>query len=181
MEFEGDVESMVLERNSFNAIISRWGLMFLPNPQSSLKSMREALVSGGRISAAVWTEPEKSPTVSMPIGVARQILDLSPMPKTAPPFNLADAKMLERVFEETGLKNIQTERMTLTFKIESVDEFARFQSEVNGPIIALLAEKSEDKRKEVWNAIIDAASKYSGSDGKVTINNEVLCIAGERD
>jgi signal transduction histidine kinase len=89
--------------------------------------------------------------------------------------------MLELVFEETEFKNIQTERMTLTFKIESADEFARLQSEVNGPIIALRAVKSEDKRKEVWNAMIDAASKYSGSDGKVTISNEVPCIAGERD
>jgi ubiquinone/menaquinone biosynthesis C-methylase UbiE len=48
---EGDAESVVWDKGAFDAIISRWGLMFLPNLLSSLKSMREALVPAGKISA----------------------------------------------------------------------------------------------------------------------------------
>ena len=177
---EGDAESVSLQKNAFNAILSRWGLMFLPNLQMSLKSMRESLVPGGRIAAAVWTEPEKAPMVSMPIGVARKVLGLPPMPQNAPPFNLADAKMLERIFVGAGFKNFKAERMALTFSIGSADEFARFQSEINGPIIAMLADKPQEKREEVWKAIREAARKYAGPDGSIMIDNEALCVVAER-
>ncbi len=181
MQFmEGDAESVVWDKSAFDAIISRWGLMFLPNLLPSLKSMREALVPAGKISAAVWTEPEKSPMVSMPISVARQVLGLPPMPQNAIPFNLADAKMLERTFADAGFKNIRTEKMALTFRLKSAEEFTRFQSEVNGPILALLADKPQEKHAEVWKAITDAAKKYAGPDGSVKMDNETLCIVGER-
>jgi ubiquinone/menaquinone biosynthesis C-methylase UbiE len=88
---QGDAESVVWDKSAFDAIISRWGLMFLPNLSSSLRSMREALVPAGKVAAAVWTEPEKSPMLNMPLGVTRQALNLLPMPRNAPPFNLADA------------------------------------------------------------------------------------------
>lgn len=177
---EGDAEVAVTEKNAFDAILSRWGLMFLPNLQSSLKSMREVLVPGGRIAAAVWTEPEKSPMVSMPIGVARQVLGLPPNPPNLPPFNLADAKMLERVFVDAGFKNFKSEKMNLTFTIKSADEFARFQSEISGPIIALLADKPQEKHEAVWKAVRDAAGKYAGPDGKIKMDNETMCVVAER-
>lgn len=177
---EGDAEVAVKEKQVFDAILSRWGLMFLPNLQGSLKTMREALVSGGKIAAAVWTEPEKSPMISMPIGVARQVLGLPPTPPNLPPFNLADPKMLERVFAGAGFKNFRAEKMNLTFTVGSADEFARFHSEINGPIIALLADKPRGKHEEVWKAIRDAAAKYAGPDGKIKIDNETMCVAAER-
>jgi ubiquinone/menaquinone biosynthesis C-methylase UbiE len=177
---EGDAESVALQKNAFNAILSRWGLMFLPNLQESLKSVREALVPGGRIAAAVWTEPEKAPTVSMPIGVARKVLGLPPMPANMPPFNLADAKMLERVFAGAGFKNFRAEKMTLTFTFGSADEYSRFHMEINGPLIALLADKPREKREEVLNAIRDAAAKYAGPEGKIKMDNETMCVVAER-
>jgi hypothetical protein len=118
--------------------------------------------------------------VSMPIGVARQALGLPPMPKNAIPFNLADARMLEQTFADAGFKNIRTEKMIVTFRLNSADEFAWFQSQVNAPILALLADKPEEKHVDVWYAIIDAAKKYAGPDGIVKIDNETLCIVAER-
>ncbi|MEM3161300.1 MAG: class I SAM-dependent methyltransferase, partial [Nitrososphaera sp.] len=177
---EGDAESVALQKNAFNAILSRWGLMFLPNLQESLKSVREALVPGGRIAAAVWTEPEKAPTISTPIGVARKVLGLPPMPANMPPFNLADAKMLERVFAGAGFKNFRAEKMTLTFTFGSADEYSRFHMEINGPLIALLADKPREKREEVLNAIRDAAAKYAGPDGRIKMDNETMCVVAER-
>lgn len=177
---EGDAEVALTEKSAYDAILSRWGLMFLPNLQSSLKSMCEALVPGGKIAAAVWTEPEKSPMVSMPISVARQVLGLPPNPPNLPPFNLADAKMLERVFVEAGFKNFRAEKIKLTFTVKSAEEFAHFQSEIHGPIIALLADKPQEKRTAVWNGIRDAAGKYAGPDGSVTIENESMCVVAER-
>lgn len=143
--------------------------------------MHDALVPGGKLAAAVWTEPEKSPMVSMPIRVTRQLLNLPPLPRDAIPFNLADVKMLEQKFVDAGFKNTKTEKMGLTFRVKSADEFARFQGEVNGPILALLADKPQEKRAEVWKAITEEARNFAGPDGSISIDNETMCIVGQRE
>jgi ubiquinone/menaquinone biosynthesis C-methylase UbiE len=65
---EADAESFSLLSSNFDAIISRWGLMFLPNLSSALASMRQALVPNGRIAAAVWSTPQKVPWIGLAHG-----------------------------------------------------------------------------------------------------------------
>jgi len=72
---QSDAESLELETNqAFNSIICRWGLMFLPNLDNALSNMLRLLVPGGKMAAAVWSEPSKVPLISMPISIARQEL-----------------------------------------------------------------------------------------------------------
>jgi enediyne biosynthesis protein CalE5 len=54
-----DAESFFLPPSSFDAILSRFVLMFLPNLSEALAIMRQALVPSGRIAAAVWSAPQK--------------------------------------------------------------------------------------------------------------------------
>ena len=67
MEFiEGDGEKLdVLGPSTiakkFDAILSRWGLMFFPNLPAALVRIRQMLITNGRLSAAVWSVPSKVP------------------------------------------------------------------------------------------------------------------------
>ena len=76
MDFkQSDAERLELGTNqAFNSIICRWGLMFLPNLDRALSNMLGLLVPGGKLAAAVWSEPSKVPLISMPINIARQEL-----------------------------------------------------------------------------------------------------------
>ena len=75
---EADVESFQLPNSVFDAIISRWGLMFLPDLPNYLKAMREALVPDGRIAVAVWSGPEKVPMLSIAFGTVMREANVPP-------------------------------------------------------------------------------------------------------
>ena len=51
---EMDAEAPNLPHASFDAVVCRFGLMFLPNLPIALSRLRQLLVPGGRFAAAVW-------------------------------------------------------------------------------------------------------------------------------
>lgn len=54
---EMDAEAPDLPLSTFQAILCRWGLMFLPQLTTALSQLRQLLVPGGWFAAAVWGPP----------------------------------------------------------------------------------------------------------------------------
>jgi ubiquinone/menaquinone biosynthesis C-methylase UbiE len=90
MEFrESDGEKIDLPEQTakFDAILSRWGLMFFPNLPAALGSIRQLLSANGRLSAAVWSAPPKVPLLGLAFAsVRKQINAPAPPPPTPGPF-----------------------------------------------------------------------------------------------
>src|ERR1700722_13669822 len=49
------------EGNTFDAVVSRFGVMFFPSPIGSVREMLRVLKPGGRIALAVWHFAERNP------------------------------------------------------------------------------------------------------------------------
>ena len=98
-----DAEALGLPLESFDAVLCRWGLMFLPNLAGALGGIHRLLASGGRLAAAVWGKPQAVPMISLPMGVIRQMVDVpAPSPGTPGPFSLADVDALEQAISCAG-------------------------------------------------------------------------------
>jgi ubiquinone/menaquinone biosynthesis C-methylase UbiE len=181
MEFrEGDAEKLDLPKSSFNAILSRWGLMFLPNLPATLAEIRKLLIPGGRFAAAVWSTPPKVPFLDLAFSTVRKQINAPPAPPgILGPFSLADPEALMRSFTQAGFKDVRVESFPVTFSFESAQAYTRFQQAVTAPIQAMLANQTEEKRKQVWDAVTDAVSNYTDSHGTVNIDNDVICIVGK--
>jgi len=74
----GDAEHLDLPEGTFDAVLSRWGLMFLPNLVPALDGMRRQLKVGGRVAAAVWSTAANAHAVSLPSIIVGQQLQLPP-------------------------------------------------------------------------------------------------------
>lgn len=178
---EMDAEALELPESSFDAILCRFGLMFLPNLQMALERMCELLVPGGRLSAAVWGSPQKVPFASVPVAVALRELHAPAPPSGLPgPFRLADVDELKQLFKQAGFSHIYTEAMTLTFEWFSPDEFVSFHQEVLTQLNALLARHPIERQAEVWQAIAEAAGQYRTPAGTLLMENEVILAVGRR-
>jgi len=177
---EGDAEKLDLPKSSFDAVLSRWGLMFLPNLPAALAHIRELLVPDGRLSAAVWSTPPKVPFLDLAFSTIRkQINAPPPLLGNMGPFSLADPELLKRSFTQAGFKDVQVESFPITFSFESAETYTKFQQAVTAPIQAMLANQTDEKKKQAWDAVTDAVSKYADSHGTVNIDNEVICIVGK--
>jgi ubiquinone/menaquinone biosynthesis C-methylase UbiE len=163
MEFtEGDAERLDLPKSSFNAVLSRWGLMFLPNLPGALGRIRELLIPGGRLAAAVWSTPAKVPMIDVAISTVRKQINAPPPPPgTLGPFSLADHEALKHSLVQAGFKDVRVEIFPITFDFDSAETYTRFQQAVTAPIQAMLANQTEEKQKQAWNAVTEAISRYA--------------------
>jgi ubiquinone/menaquinone biosynthesis C-methylase UbiE len=175
---DGETLSALSDSN-FDAILSRWGLMFLPNLTGALASMRQALVPGGRIAAAVWSTPQKVPFLSLAIVTAMKEVAASPPPPGTPgPFSLADTDMLQEKFKQAGFNDVTVHIGNMNFKAASAEEFTSFHQAINAPIKLMISKQSPQRQTEIWNAITEAARKLvDANTGALTLHNEVIYIA----
>ena len=178
---ELDAESLDLTDSTFDAVLCRWGLMFLPDLAQALAGMYRLLIPGGRLAASVWDVPANVPIISLAMQVARQVLQVPPPPAGTPgPFSLSDSTALKQVLTQIGFTDVRSERLTLTFEFKSAEEYARRPRDIAAPLIALLADHSTERQAEVWRAIEDAARQYAMADGSIRMPNETICVVGRR-
>ena len=182
MDFhEMDAEALDLPEDSFNAILCRWGLMFLPDLAGALGRMWRLLIPGGRLAAAVWDVPAKAPLVSLPGEVLGQILKVPPpVAGTAGPFRLADATALEQALTDAGFAEVHSEGLTATWEFASTDAFLAYLRDINNQLNAHLAQQPATQQAEVWQAISEAVQQYVAVDGSVRMDNEAICVVGRR-
>jgi ubiquinone/menaquinone biosynthesis C-methylase UbiE len=183
MEFrEADAESLRLSPSSFDAIICRFGLMFMPDLVSALKTMREALAPGGRIAAAVWSSPDKVPTFVVPFQIVMKETGTPPPPPGTPgPFSLADTSVLRQKFEQAGFHDIKIETFARSFKLPSPEEYMDFVKSTAAPLGAMMAGLPAARQEEIWNKVVDAARKHADpGTGSVSFTNEVICVSAKR-
>ena len=92
-----DGETLDVEPGSFDAAISRLGLMYLPDKAAALAEARAALRPGGRYAAIVFAEPERNRFFSVPIAIIRRRAELPPPAPGLPgPFSCVDPRRAAR-------------------------------------------------------------------------------------
>jgi ubiquinone/menaquinone biosynthesis C-methylase UbiE len=182
MEFrESDGEKIDLPDHTakFDAVLSRFGLMFFPNLPAALVRIRQMLITNGRLSAAVWSTPSKVPLIDLAFAsVRKQINATAPPPGTPGPFALADIETLKQLFSQAGFKDIKVETFQITFEFESPESYTKYIQQTATRIHEMLANQAEDVKKQAWDSITDAAWQYADSHGRLNLDNEVICIVG---
>lgn len=74
---ESDIELLQLSPSLFDAVLCRWGLMFLPNLEVTLISISNALKNNGRFAAAAWSSQSKVPFVGFSMSIVMRELNVS--------------------------------------------------------------------------------------------------------
>ncbi|MGN6615031.1 MAG: class I SAM-dependent methyltransferase [Candidatus Nitrosocosmicus sp.] len=189
---ESDIESLNTQSSSFDAVLCRWGLMFLPNLQSTLKNVFNALKNGGRLAAAVWSLQSKVPVIGFPMRIVMRELNVSPSLNTSSPhqsslrfpgpFSLADEQIIKDSLDKAGFKDIYIETQNVTFEFASINEYIQHLKDVAGPLKALLDNESASRQEEIRRVLAEEVkAKYANpSNGSVIMNNECICFVGTR-
>ena len=181
-----DFEVMAGERiaypaATFDALLCRWGLMFLEDLPRTLAGFRRCLVPGGRLVAAVWGPPERVPAVSLSGFELHRVLGLpAPAQRPMSAFALSDTGALCRGVEEAGFRDVRGEWLNVEFLFESVEAFVAFRKDRSLSLRAELVRFSEAERDAAWQAVAEAARRYAGPDGRLRMANDAYCLAARR-
>lgn len=153
-----------LEEESFDAVISRVGLIYFPNQQKALSGMYRALRPGGRMSAIVYSTAENNGFFSVPISVIRRRAQLPPpLPGQPGPFSLGSAGVLEESYKRAGFRGVQTRTIPAPLSMASARECVGFERESFGALGQMLSGLDDTQKEAAWAEIEQELEKFEVS------------------
>ncbi len=161
-----DAENLTVEDDTFDVVISRFGLFFLPDLPRALSEIRRVLKPGGRVGAIVFSMPDRNPFFSVPISIIRRRAQLAPpLPGQPGPFSLGAPGVLANALAQAGFGDVQTQAVSAPLRMASARDCVRFERESFGALRQMLAGLTETAREEAWQEVERELAKYEGHDG----------------
>jgi SAM-dependent methyltransferase len=179
---ESDAENLDLANSSFDAALSRWGLMLFPNLDAAIGKIYNSIVSGGRFAAAVWADATKVPIISLASRIIGSQVQMSALPPEVPnPFSLADTNKLENSLARIGFRDIHIDTVFVTFEFKSGEDYCRYCQAVSASARIALSKVTEERKEDILRKVAEEAVRnYGTANGQIKMDNESICIVGTR-
>ena len=157
-----------LEEESFDAVISRVGMIYFPDQQKALAGMRHALRDGGKVAAMVYSTADKNGFFSIPVSIIRRRAELPPpLPGQPGPFSLGGEGVLEEAFRQAGFRDVESRVIDAPVRVDTAAECLAFEKESFGALHQMLGGLSEGERDGAWAEIEEELTKFENGDGFV--------------
>jgi SAM-dependent methyltransferase len=166
---EADGEDLdALPPASFDAVISRVGLIYFPDQQRALAGMHRALRDGGRLAAIVYSTPDRNEFFSVPVSIIRDKAQLPPpQPGQPGPFSLGAPGVLQASLTAAGFSDVTVVAVPAPLRLSSAAECVRFERDSFGALHQMLAGVAPQEREAVWDQIEAALARFETPDGFV--------------
>jgi ubiquinone/menaquinone biosynthesis C-methylase UbiE len=157
----GDATSLPFEANSFDAVTSRFCLMFLPEIPKAAAEIARVLKPGSWVAAAVWSSPDKNPSIGLSMEAIKKVVEL-PQPDPAAPgiFRLAKPGDLAGMLQQAGLADVTDQEFLAEWSYASADEYYTSLMEIAAPVQNLMAKLLPPQVQEVRQLITQATTQY---------------------
>jgi SAM-dependent methyltransferase len=161
-----DGERLDLPDASFDAVLCRLGLMYMPHPVTALREWRRALKPGGRVAVVVFSRPDRNSWGAVPASIIRQRAQLPPpVPGQPGPFSLGDPGVLDDIFVQAGFANPEIRAVPAPHRTTSAAEYVRVAREAFGGFNAMMANLPPHERESVWDEVESSLRTFEAPGG----------------
>ena len=175
-----DGEKLDLPDASFDAVVCRLGLMYMPHPVAALSEWRRALKAGGRVAVVVFSTPDRNPWGAVPASIIRERARVPPPAPGQPgPFSLGAPGVLEGIFRQADFSDPEVRAVPVPHRMASAAEYVRVAREAFGAFNAMMAHLSPAERESAWNAV-EASMRRFESPGGFEVPGECLVGAARK-
>ena len=178
---EADGEDLSAVRDgSYDAAISRVGLIYFPDQHRAITEIARKLRPGGRLCSVVYSTPDRNGFFAIPVGIIRRIAGLPvPAPGLPGPFSLGAPGVAERAYAAAALVDITVTAVPSPVRLSSAAECVRFEQESFGALHQMLSGVDAPERAAAWSEFKQALTQFDGPDGFVG-PCEMLVVSGTR-
>lgn len=100
---QGSAEALPFPNQSFDAVVSQFGLMFVPDPAAALREMMRVLVPGGRLAVAVWASLADTPAYAAEVALVERLAGAAAGDALRAPFVLGESERLAKLCLAGGI------------------------------------------------------------------------------
>ncbi len=174
-------DQLPFQADTFDAVVSRFGVMFCPSPADAVREMLRVLKPGRKLALAVWHFAERNPFFSELSRVMERYVASTPLAPDAPDaFRFASPGKLRDVLDAAGVAAV-SERL-LQFRIEApitLEDFWTVRCEMSERLRDKVAMLSSEQLSAAKRQALEALRAYS-TDRGMSFPGEVLIVSGTK-
>lgn len=158
-----NAETYAFESQLFDAIISRFGVMFFADPVQAFSNLRKAARNRAELRLIVWRSAEDNPFMTEAERSAAPILSLKVRKGNAPgQFAFGDPREVNRILQQSGWKDVEIMSLDIACSLPE-SELDRYLTNL-GPVGTALQSEDQQMRVRVLQAIRPAFARYINGD-----------------
>jgi ubiquinone/menaquinone biosynthesis C-methylase UbiE len=172
---EGTAESLPFPDESFDAVVSQFGLMFFTNQCQALDEMLRVLKPGGCMAIAVWDSLDNLPAYASEVALLEQIAGQQAADALRAPFEIGDQRVLSTLFADC---EIASTKITTHYGVAQFPGIRTMvEADLRGwlPVMGVFLTE-----KQIYRILFEAdqvLSDYTSADGRVMFQLSAHIVA----
>lgn len=177
-----DQSAIAFPDASFDAAISRHGLMFAEHPAAAIAEAARVLRPGGRYAAMTWDRRDLNPWLGLVLDAVGDHFGMPfPPPNIRGPFSLDDAGLLSSVLRDGGLDDVRVQTAATPMRATSLDDWWKRVPQLAGPLaVALAGMEAADRDAIAERALQSGAAAGVRDDEGIQFAGSVLIGSGRK-
>jgi SAM-dependent methyltransferase len=168
----GDAQAYAFAPGAFDAVYSRFGVMFFDDFRAAFRNLRAAARAGGRLSFVCWQELAKNPWAARPLEAVMRLLPESAMPDMLRegrpgPFFLSDPARVRAILGDAGWTDVSVEPVEMPLHLggaATLDEVVAYSLQI-GPAARAMGDAPETLKPALGAALREALAPFAGARG----------------
>lgn len=173
---QGTAESIPYPDQSFDAVVSQFGLMFYADRIQSIRELLRVLRQGGRFSVAVWDAIENIPGYSAELALIERLAGAAAANAVRAPFCLGEKEELSALFEAAGATPIKI--VTGKGSARFADVRTMVEAELRGWLPVMEVHLDDEHIEQILRAAELELSPFVGEGGEVVFDVSAHIVSG---
>ncbi len=165
-----DAAALSFDDAAVDGVLSRWGVMLVPDMDAAASEIARVLRPGGRAALAVWASPDENDWMTAP---GRSALELGlaerPDPAAPGPFRLSAEGALAELLGSAGLVVETVEDVPLVWRAGSLDEWWDVVRDTSRMLATLLDRLGPEDAQALREGSERRLAQWVEADGSVAV------------
>lgn len=175
---QGTAESLPYPDESFDAVVSQFGLMFFADRRQALQEMVRVLAPQGHLTVAVWDSLENVPAYAAEVALLDRVAGVRAADAVRAPFVLGARKDLVTLFEGAGVSSVAIATHTGTGRFPNVRTMV--EADLRGwlPVMGIVLDEEQIQR--ILAEAESALGRYVTAEGSVVFDSSAHIVTGSK-
>ena len=171
-------EALPFDDESFDVVVSQFGLMFFGDPSKALQDMLRVLAPTGSLAVAVWESLENSQAYPDEVALLERLAGPRAADALRAPFVLGDRKVLTTLFEGAGVDSLEITTHHGTARFPSIRSMV--EADLRGWLPVMGVVLTEEQIQHILEEAEHVLGHFVTPDGTVRFDAPAHIIAGRK-
>lgn len=166
---QGVAEALPFPDESFDTVVSQFGLMFFSDRHQAIREMLRVLIPGGRMVVAVWDSLANTPAYAADVALLDRLAGTQAADALRAPFVLGDRQILATLFADAGVSPVAITTHPGMAQFPSIS--AMVEADLRGwlPVMGVLL--SEETIGRILHEAEDVLGSYVTAEGRMVFES----------